>query len=76
MSDRDHFYLTGGDSLVLFSSNSANECVTWANDYTLGGNFGNHPYIKLWEWAPEAEDDVLVSTLHPAPERTFWEDAK
>ena len=73
-----HFYITGGDNRVLHTDTSCNGVVLWADAYTKGGDFGGHPYLKLWEWVCDGEDDCLVSTLLPADADTAqrWEDAK
>lgn len=72
-----HFFITGGDNLVLYHETSSNGCVLWADRYTKDGDFGGHPYLKLWEWS-EYDEDHLVSTLWPATDDTpqHWEDAK
>ena len=62
MSNR-HFFVTGGENLVLHTADNLSECSRWARSYVSDGDFGGHPYLKVWEWG--VEDDTLCETIEP-----------
>lgn len=73
----DQFYITGDDSgTVLYSEDSSNGCVMWADRYVRHGDFGGWDYLELWEWSVDG-DDALISRLTPPTgedTRPQWQD--